>query len=91
MKPQDALSPRNRIKDGTLNVIYTAPDGGWSLAEMIWDEELRVGCRWNGDIADPEDKRNPRSHSQGTWFILPDEIGFPIATLVKTFVNRYIG
>jgi hypothetical protein len=89
MKPQDALSPRERIKDGTLSVIYTAPDGEWSLAEMVFDDEPRVGCRWNGDINDPEDKGNPRSHRQGTWFIFPDEIGFPIATLVKTFAKPY--
>lgn len=89
MKPQDALSPRNRIGPGTLKILYTAPNGDWSLAEMVWDEEPRVGCRWNGDINDPEDKGNPRSHSQGTWFILPDEIGFPIASLIKTFSRTY--
>ncbi len=89
MRPQDALSPRNRIKAGSLDVIYTTPAGEWSLAEMVWDGEPRVGCRWNGDIDDPEDKGNPRSHSQGTWFIFPDEIGFPIAMLVRTFRNGY--
>lgn len=89
MKPQDALSPRNRLDPGSLNVIYTAPDGSWSLAEMIWDGDPRVGCRWNGDINDPEDKGNPRSHGQGTWFILPDEIGIPLASLTKTFQRAY--
>jgi hypothetical protein len=89
MKPQDALSPTARIKAGSLNVIYTAPDGEWSIAEMVFDDEDRVGCRWNGDIHDPEDKGNPRSHNHGTWFILPNEIGFPIAMLVKTFGSPF--
>lgn len=89
MKPQDALNPRNRIADGSLNVIYTAPDGSWSLAEMVWDEEPAVGCRWNGDINDPNDKGNPRSHANGTWFILPNEIGGPLAALAKTLRHAY--
>jgi hypothetical protein len=74
---------------GSLNVIYTSPDGYWSLAEMIWDGGRRVGCRWNGDITDPEDKGNPRSHANGTWFILPDAIGLPVAEMAKTFRNAY--
>ncbi len=89
MKPQDALSPRNRLDPGSLNVIYTAPDGSWSLGEIIWDGDPRVGCRWNGDINDPEDKGNPRSHGQGTWFVLPDEIGIPLASLTETFQHAY--
>jgi hypothetical protein len=89
MRPQDALSPRNKIEADSLDVIYTAPGGGWSLAEVVWDGEARVGCRWNGDINDPEDKGNPRSHNQGTWFVLPDEIGFPIAMMVRTFRDAY--
>lgn len=87
MRPQDALSPRNRIATGSLNVVYTAPDGSWSLAEMLWDGDPAIGLRWNGDINDPNDKGNPRSHSQGTWFILPDVIGSPLAALAKGLQN----
>ena len=75
MKPQDALSPRDRIEEGSLNVIYTSNEGRWSAATMLWDGVRRVGLRWNGDINDPNDKGNPRSHGQGTWFVLPDEVG----------------
>lgn len=89
MRPEDAQSPRNRIQDGSLRVIYTARDGAWSLAEMIYDEEPRVACRWNGDLDDPEDKGNPRSHAQGTWFVLPDELGGPIAAFVRVFGNGH--
>jgi hypothetical protein len=51
----------------------------------------RDGFRWNGDINDPEDKGNPRSHGQGTWTILPTEIGVPLATLAETFQRSYAG
>ncbi|WP_232476182.1 hypothetical protein [Flavisphingomonas formosensis] len=88
MNPQNAVSPSNRLREGTLNVIYTAPDGSWSLATMIWDKEECVGCRWNGDINDPDDKGNPTSRGRGTWFILPGAIGRPIADLVEAFSPR---
>jgi hypothetical protein len=91
MRPEDALSPRNRIAEGSLRVIYTSPDGTWSIASMIFDDEPRQGFRWNGDINDPDDKGNPRSHGQGTWTILPTEIGLPLATLAETFQRSYAG
>lgn len=86
MRPQDALSPRDRLK--SLNVIVETET--WSLAEFVWREgdapydndsswSKTIGCRWNGDKENDNDKGNPRSHNQGTWFILPE----PIANLVK--------
>lgn len=89
MKPEEAQSPRNRIREGSIRVIYTSPDGNWSLAEMIYDENRAIACRWNGDIDDPEDKGNPRSHAQGTWFVMPDELGEPIAAMAKMFGNGH--
>jgi hypothetical protein len=87
MRPEDALSPRSRLVGDSLTVIHISPPNergrSWSLAEMVWDGNPRVGCRWNGNLDDPEDRGNPRSHGQGTWFILPDEIGQPIAALIK--------
>ncbi len=91
MRPQDALSPRNRIAPGSLNVIFTAANGEWSVAEMVWDGKRSFGVRWNGDINDPDDKGNPRSHANGTWFILPDEIGQPISALARVFGSPFNG
>ena len=85
MRPEDALSPQRYIKDGSLEVVYTSPDGTWSLARMVWEHTPVVGIRWNGDINDPQDKGNPRSHNKGTWFILPDPVGRALATLAETF------
>lgn len=85
MRPEHALSPRNMIADGSLTVIYTAPTGSWSLATMTYNDEPRMGCRWNGDLDNPDDKGNPRSHAQGTWFVLPPELGDAIGAFVKLF------
>jgi hypothetical protein len=87
MRPENALSPRKRLDASSLDVIYRSPVNergrSWSLAKMTWDGVPdRVGCRWDGVRDDAEDKGNPRSHGQGTWFILPDEIGRPIAHLL---------
>jgi len=90
MRPEHATSPRNRIAEGSVRVIYTAPDGYWSLAEMTYDDEPgAVACRWNGELEDPDDKGNPRSHAQGTWFVFPRELGRPIAAMVKLFGNGH--
>jgi hypothetical protein len=89
MRPQDAISPQNRLDSASLKIIYTSANGDWSLAEMLWDGEPAIGCRWNGDINDHADKGNPRSHAQGTWFILPDEIGKPVTAFARTFQKAY--
>ena len=88
MKPENVLSPRRRITPGSLSVILTRPepeypDRSWSLAEMEYDGKLRVGCRWNGITNDPNSLGHPRSHGQAAWFILPDEIGWPLADMIK--------
>ncbi len=85
MRPEFAISPRNKIDAATLKILHTAPDGSFSVAEMVYDGALRIGCRWNGNINDPEDKGHPRSHGQGTWFMLPDDLGEGLAAMVKTF------
>lgn len=89
MRPEDAQSPRNRIREGSIRVTYTSPDGDWSLAEMIYDDHPAVACRWNGDIDDPDDRGHPRSHAQGTWFVIPPELGMPIAQFAKLFGNGH--
>ena len=89
MRPEDAQSPRNRIEPGSIRVIYTDPQGWWSLAEMTYDGEPAVGCRWNGELDDADDKGHPRSHAQGTWFVLPEPLAQPIAAMVKTFGNGH--
>jgi hypothetical protein len=88
MKPQDALSPRNRLDPTSLDVIFTSKNDWWSLATMTWDGQSALGIRWNGDINDPDDKGNPRSHGQGTWFVLPDEISFFASAFVDAIKSQ---
>ena len=76
MRPQDRLSPRNRLSN--LVIIHCAPE--WSIGKFTWDDEPECyGICWNGDLNNPNDKGNPRSHGEGTWFVLPDAV----AGLVK--------
>ena len=82
MHPTDAVSPRDRIKEGSLRVLYISEDKGWSVATMLWRDghsdkvyEEATGFRWNGDINDPKDLGMPSAHGHGTWIICPGLIG----------------
>ena len=86
IKPELAISPKSRLRKGSLVVIH---DGGqnkcdnknWSMAEMVWDGVVRIGLRWNGDDETPAG--NPQSRGQATWFILPPEIAEVVYEWVK--------
>jgi hypothetical protein len=72
MQASDRLSPRGRLIPPIIILHQTRK---WTVAEFGWDKNPKVmGICWNGDPDDPNDKGNPRSHSQGTWFIVPNEI-----------------
>jgi len=90
VNPSTVISPRSRLEPGTLRILYTSANKHWSMAEFGWSDiddpgnyEMAIGLRWNGDVNDPNDLGNPRSHSHPTWFILPDVI----ASLAKAFVE----
>lgn len=76
MNPWNAKSPTSRLRD--LLVLHTEqsnPDLIWSIAQMTWDQSEGIyGCRWDGDLNNPDDLGNPVSHGRGTWFILPKEV-----------------
>ena len=62
MHPTDAHSPKWRIEQGTIDVVYTHPSTDWSVATMTYDEVPGcVGIRWNGDINNPADLGYPRA------------------------------
>jgi hypothetical protein len=78
LMPQNRLSPRSRVAR-VIRVLYTSPNGQFSLAEISWrengwngTEETVVGACWNynSDPNDPNDVGFPRSHAHGTWFII---------------------
>lgn len=75
MHPNDAHSPKWRIAQGTINVVYTHPSTDWSVATMTYDDTPGcVGIRWNGDITNKDDLGYPSARGNGAWFILPEGV-----------------
>jgi len=73
----DRLSPRSRLT-GPINTIHKTCD--FAIATFTWDGKPDcMGMCWTGDQNDPDDKGNPRSHGEGTWFIVPE----PFAHAIK--------
>ncbi|MBF0872110.1 MULTISPECIES: hypothetical protein [Acetobacteraceae] len=85
MHPSKVLSPKSHIAPSSLKVFYIHPDGWWSLARMHYDGEERIGIRWNGEIDNPSDLGHPVSTGHATWFLLPTELGEPVAQLATLF------
>ncbi|MGB6724408.1 MAG: hypothetical protein WBE74_00810 [Terracidiphilus sp.] len=59
----------------SVEVIYDAGpvNGSWSVARLQWDDETKVGIRWNGDAV--SSKGLPQARGNPAWFVLPDELG----------------
>jgi len=72
MRAENVLSPKDRVRG--LRVIFTDPDGGWSIAEMEWRDydgewRWRIGMRWDGA---EDELGNPQSSGHPTWFLVPE-------------------
>lgn len=84
----DAHSPKWRIEQGTINVVYTHPSNDWSVATMSYDHTPGcVGIRWNCDITDPADLGYPGARGNGAWFILrerPAQMMLPMVAFANT-------
>ncbi|HEY0769714.1 MAG TPA: hypothetical protein VGD31_05225, partial [Sphingobacteriaceae bacterium] len=72
MNPQNANPGNFKVQ----SIIYTSPDGYFSIAKGTWteDEQERLAMRWNGDIEDPNDKGYPSVFQNPMWFQLPYDI-----------------
>ncbi len=73
VEPATVWAPKASIR--SLEILYnSAPGGpgGWSVARVNWENEDRIGIRWNG--SDGPGVGNPQSRGNATWFILPDEL-----------------
>ncbi|HEY1046299.1 MAG TPA: hypothetical protein VGF79_07660 [Bacteroidia bacterium] len=81
MKPENA-NPKNFIVD---KVIYTSPDGNFSIAKGEWveDEMIRFAFRWNGDINNPSDKGYPSVFDNPMWFQLPYDLRDVLSILIR--------
>lgn len=81
MRPQDA-NPKNFT---VQRIIYTSPDGGFSIAigEWVEDEMNRFAMRWNGDINNTNDKGYPSQGGNPMWFQLPYDLRGMLAALIQ--------
>ena len=71
--PEEVVSPKNRF-GGLVEVVYSGRANEMSVARILWDDDERIACRWNGDDEHP--KGNPLSRGQATWFVV-DEYAAP--------------
>lgn len=73
VEPATVWAPKASIR--SLEILYNSipgGPGGWSVARVNWENDLRLGIRWNG--GEGPGVGNPQSRGNATWFILPDEL-----------------
>jgi hypothetical protein len=63
-------------------VLYNTGQAGWSVARVNWEDEDRVGIRWNG-ADDTPGVGNPQSRGNATWFIVPRELENAVLAAVE--------
>jgi len=59
------------------------------VARVNWEDEDRIGIRWNGSAKDPG-IGNPQSRGNATWFILPQELEDVILERIEEFNHRVL-
>ena len=80
--PQSVDSPKDRLKH--MRVVQTTTY--WALAIGIWDNNPALLIRWNGDADRP--LGNPVSSANPTWFVLPDDLWWPVLGGVENLQER---
>ena len=69
--PAKVDSPKGSIR--RVNVLHNEGDRGWAVAEVDYENESRIGIRWNGWEGQPG-IGNPQSRGHPTWFLVPEEL-----------------
>ena len=82
VNPETVLTPRNRVT--SVEILYSSGQGGWSLARLEFDDEDRLGIRWNGSEQEPG-IGNPQSRGRPTWFVVPKELADVIRDEIEEF------
>ena len=70
IQPQTVWAPRASVR--AVETIYNEGSGKWSVARVNWEDEDRIGIRWNG--GDGPGVGNPQSRGRATWFIVPEPL-----------------
>ena len=76
MNPENVISPKTRIKEGTIKIIHNEGENQFSIATMIWDGEQRIAMRWNGSA---QGKGYPLARGAAAWFIIPKAMALAFA------------
>jgi hypothetical protein len=71
IEPTTVRAPKVSVR--SVQVLRNTGPGGWSVARVKWEEEDRIGIRWNGSD-DDTGIGNPQSRGNATWFLLPPEL-----------------
>ena len=85
-KPEDVTAPRDHWT--LVGVLRDGGAGESSYAVGLWDGEVRIACRWNGQDGHPHG--NPVSNGHPTWMILEPAVNEGIvqrAGLVEALLN----
>ncbi len=67
LKPQEVVGPKKHC-DGVIEVIHDPREDRMSVARILWDGEVVIATRWNGNSDKP--LGNPVSHGHATWFVV---------------------
>ena len=80
--PKTVISPKDKVSKVKVLFDMGPVDHSWSVAQVTYGDQERIGIRWNGD--EKESKKGvPLANAHPVWFILPDEIAEVIETKVK--------
>jgi hypothetical protein len=71
VEPTSVTAPKASVR--SVEVLYNQGQGEWSIARVIWNDEDRIGIRWNGSDDSPG-IGHPQARGNATWFILPSEL-----------------
>ncbi|MGO7997850.1 hypothetical protein ACC734_36095 [Rhizobium ruizarguesonis] len=92
INPKDVHSPKNHWK--LVDVIIDEGPGRCSYAIGTWDDERRIGFRWNGTDENPIG--NPQSRGLPTWTMLDEKLHPAVIalapedkqSLISSYLNR---
>jgi hypothetical protein len=74
IKPKDVHSPKTHWR--MFNVLQDGGEGEGAYALGYWDDEPRIGFRWNGNADSPIG--NPQSRGLPTWTMLGRTLYLPL-------------
>ena len=81
IRPEDVLSPRDKVKN--LEIIRNNDKEDYSIALLEYDGIECVGVRWNTTNEEKDNIGTPQSRGVHTWFILPKEVA-------KVYLEKFL-